>query len=563
MVKKGKKQIIVLLFCVLIISFLWFLCWRYSPFVFQENDDIYLKKLADGSETGTAENKLFFIGIILGTIMSCLYKMSSDVPWYSYILMGSLLISAIVPLFIMMCYIKSKIGKCIGLLIYLFFFYFFFVPQIMNMQFTVIASIACGIGILLICFDEEKNFLYISAFLIFLGLQIRKECAFMALPFAILMWGIRFISEKKRRYLILWGTMIVAIFSLSLIIENFAYVETEWKDFTDFSVMRSELYDYGEIPEYEGNRDVYNKLGISQEERNIINDYNLMFADDIDSNDLAQLAELHVRNSAQEILFTVLEKNMNGNIPLTRIIWMFYFADLILIFMISQNCKYKIKVLIELFSIKMVSIFLWIYVVGKGRFPDRIMVSLFFLECICVIGHLLMHRKDFTIKIKMITMFLLCIGMITIYVLSGGGSYVSSVKTNILYRLEYSTAFNELQKYIEQHKVNFYYIDIDVLNGGFTKKVFEKDVDAFNQAFMGGWLVRSPWYEKKFDNYGLEGSVKDLENENVYLVFKGKNSLAKRNLESFLHEKNFSKTFVTEDVIETKQGTVYEIVGVG
>ena len=560
MVKK-KEQILIMLFCIFVVSVLWFLCWKYSPFVFQENDDEYLKRLVSGSETGVPENRLLFVGVVLGTIMSSLYQINCDFPWYSLIMIGSLFISTIIFLFILLDYLTGIMEKCIGLIIYFGFFYIFLVPQIINIQFIVISSYMCGVGILLFCLGKgRKSYYILSLFTMFLALQIRKECVLMALPFVLLAWIMKYISLKKHKSIWLWAIVGMIILIAGLFLENIAYGRGEWKEFADFSVARSELYDYGMVPEFEKNRNMYQELNISQKERDIVSDYNLMFADTIDAKALTRLAELHDRKPIREVFFIVIEKNLQGNNPLTSFIWLLYFAELILIITTVKGKRDKILMIAELLSIKAGSLCLWMYLVWGGRYPDRIMVSLYFLECICVLSQFLMYKGYFSAKkIRMITVGILCLGMIVICYRKGM-PYINSLKNSISVRLEYSMAFNGLMEYIEKNKANFYYIDIDVMNGGITEKVFNKDERILNQAFMGGWMVKSPWYERKFELYGLKGAEADLRKNYVYLIFKNRDSVAKKNLKTFLENKYSKVSFITEDVIKTDQEIVYEVV---
>ena len=562
MVKK-KEKILILSFCIITSSVLWCLCWNYSPFVFQVNDDMYMKRLVSSAETGMPENRLFFVGIVLGTIMSSLYQLNVNFPWYSFIMVGTLFVSTIILLFIVLDNLTSKLERCIAAFIYLGFFYIFLVPQIINIQFTVISSYICGVGILMFWLEKgEKLYYILSLCLMLIAFQIRKECVLMALPFILVIWIMKFISPKRGKAIWLWAIAGVILLAVSLFLEGIAYRGREWKEFADFSVARSELYDYGTVPEFDENKNIYQELGISLKERNIVDDYNLMFANSIDAEDLEKLSELHERDSIDEVFSIVIEKNMPGNSALTSFIWLFYFIELVLIIAAIDSRRYKILMIIELLSIKAVSFCLWIYLVGKGRYPDRIMVSLYFLECICLVGHFLIHIGCFTRKkIKVIAACLLICGTLSVCYRQER-PYINSLKNSISVRLEYSTAFNSLQEYIKQHNENFYYIDIDVMKGGVTESVFCKDEKIFNQIFMGGWMVKSPWYEKKLELYELEGTEEDLKNENVFLVFKNRNSIAKNNLEIFLQDKCSKVFFITKDIIETEQGVEYEIVKV-
>lgn len=78
------------------------------PFVFYNNDDLYMKQIVSGELTGTPEAHLLHIGYLTGLFLSTLYKLFPPVPWYGILLFSYGYLSIILSIYMCMKHIKKR-----------------------------------------------------------------------------------------------------------------------------------------------------------------------------------------------------------------------------------------------------------------------------------------------------------------------------------------------------------------------------------------------------------------------------------------------------------------------
>ena len=78
------------------------------------------------------------------------------------------------------------------------------------------------------------------------------------------------------------------------------YASEEWQEFYEFFDARTELYDFQKLPEYEGNEEFYESIGLDEAEAALIINYNFGLDEDIDAQVIAQIAEYAAKKAAEE-----------------------------------------------------------------------------------------------------------------------------------------------------------------------------------------------------------------------------------------------------------------------
>ena len=77
---KMKKYHILISVCM---AAVWiFLINRFAGIVFETNDDRMITEIFSGAMTGAPEAHAYYVDYILGFILSSLYSITADVPWY-------------------------------------------------------------------------------------------------------------------------------------------------------------------------------------------------------------------------------------------------------------------------------------------------------------------------------------------------------------------------------------------------------------------------------------------------------------------------------------------------
>lgn len=563
---KKRKKIIILCFALIILL----LCCRVvSIFVFQENDDYFFTRLISGKETGICENKFYFIKVILGTVLAGLYRVNSTIPWFPILLEICLFCYYAVLLFNALKQNNSLMGDGLTVILFGIFFSMMFLPQIINIQFTVAASALCSTVVVLIAVVDEMKRVYLISFIMaMLAFSIRYECFLMAIPFVGMGMFIKLLRcrDKKKviKNSIFFACACVAGVFIGTIINNAAYGSAEWKEYVEYTKARSQLFDYPGVPSYEENVSLFDELNISEAEWRVtkINNH-LSFNRDIGTSQLKSIAQgkkVIDKKSVIEIFIEVVIKNLIKIPALSAIICLGYIFSIVLGIYEKENRK---KIFLLLSIIKFVTLLVWFYVVYKGRYPERIVISLYYLEFACLYSVCLTYFtcEKASVSLRKISAKFCTVGMIVIFLVFGI-IYMYEIRRNVIEKMEYSTSYRELQSYFNVNGQNFYYCDVAVISGGITNNIFVDDIVCVNQASMGGWLPRSPLYKEKYEQYGLSGTESDLLRDNVFLVFRGVDTEARDNLEAYLQEKDENIVFVTKEILETLQGSMFEIVKV-
>lgn len=113
---------------------------------FKTNDDIAMMLRAAGVSKVVAPSEyLLFTNVIIGWILKQLYTLHLDTPWYALYLVSSLLVSHIVLLYVAL---KNR-ASLLTVLLYLVYFFLVGLTLLLNLQFTIVASIVGLAGIAL------------------------------------------------------------------------------------------------------------------------------------------------------------------------------------------------------------------------------------------------------------------------------------------------------------------------------------------------------------------------------------------------------------------------------
>ncbi len=544
----------------------------FSRFAFQINDDFYISRLAAGIETGIPEDKLYFCGAVFSKALWLLYSISASVPWYSLILEGSLFF---VSVFVLCKFLKKAEKKweiatvffCFGI-----YWLFFVMPQMISLSFFVVPAAMCCAAILHYYCESGKIGTYIVSFLLlFAAVEIRREAAVMAIPFA----GMAFLGKvlpviREKKVVIANFCFAMAcglVFVVHIFLWNMAYGSPEWKEYAAYTKARSALFDYCILPDYsEETKEIYESAGISESELKILTEDNhLTFNTEFDADTIQMLRSAFgdtlnaEKPSLPECFLTAAGRKVKEIPTLSGLIvlvygWLLYGA--------VRNRGQRKRRLAELASAYAVSLLAWMVCVYRGRILERVSVSLYYFELSLLLGLVLAYagqeREEKEEKRKRLVF---CLGSVCIALLFGLG-YLKWKRDCNSGMLDWASAdYRELAGYMGEHEDNFYYLDISMVST-LTKEVFEEQDVNVNQALMGGWLPRTPYYHEKYEQYGLGGVKEDLLKPNVFLVFQGEDSEVKERLLAYLYEQDMRMVFETKDIVKTEVGTVFEIVGI-
>ena len=545
-----------------------FFCFRQrSPFIYQTNDDLFLKMLVSGEMCGICQTHLFHISYPVGVLLSGLYKLFPKFPWYGlfFCLVIGLVMAIILRLFLLLE--NSLLIRLVTLLLFMFFSYGFLFLHIAELQFTVVAAIAgCGALFVFVLAPEAdsyrkvlKNnigFLLLSA----CALCIRNQVFFMFLPFVGMIGFGKYLDagkERARKCLI----FLAGVFALMLIflcaVEKLAYRGEDWRIFSAYNKARANIYDYEGFPDYDAYKTIYQELGISRSSYEAAaHHYSIALESNIDQKSMEvlefivkqerHLSYTEIWGKLQEMAVLFVERHLSyADRPLNLLVYSCY----ILFFICGILCRKK-DVLRDIVFLGIARMFIWAYLLFYGRLPVRVSQSVYLAEFAVLLaiafrskvwelrevsGNMgiqkgTLARGFWSISIIFLTFDCFCIGF----------PKAKAVAAEASSRLQFSQAFVDIRDYFHAHPDKFYYLDMNSFSY-FTEDALGKNRGQYdNFLYLGSWMPHSPWYELKFNRAGISHPAEALyEDPNVYVVFMNAESIDDDYLQDF-YDENYS-----------------------
>ncbi|MBR6771634.1 MAG: hypothetical protein IKM28_10495 [Lachnospiraceae bacterium] len=415
----------------------------------------------------------------------------------------------------------------------------------------------------------------VSVLLAWLSYLFRTELLLLMLPFFAVAGLYRWSLEEKiftrtnvSKYFSIIGGILAGMLIFSLA-DTAAYSSAEWKEFLHFFERRTEVYDFQGIPSYEGNEELYHRLEITESEQNqLLSQYNFGLQEAVDAELLDEIATYQAQKKQENTAFIPLlvEKirlslyrtfhKTADDYPWNLAVVLGYLgvAVVMILTVWKENSVWglwkRLWKLVLLYGVRMA---LWLFILVKGRDPVRITHSLYLMEFCILAGMLQMEccgwwmdecpTKSETRKGGLARITRLIAGSTT------GRRIVSSVVPLALILLllvtlpqriqETDRAFiareaaaavdREWKEYCGRHPENFYFMDVyssvsypmePYASTPYSEKLFAGTPQRVgNYDLMGGWLVKSPLYRQKLEQFGIPSMEEGLlDMEQVYLM---------------------------------------------
>ncbi|HBK82495.1 MAG TPA: hypothetical protein DDZ41_02685, partial [Flavobacterium sp.] len=166
---------------LLSLMFLYIVVYAFLTPCFDSGDDFVMQSIASGTYTGTPDEHLVFINVILGFFLKFLYTNTQFINWYIVVLVGLQFIS----LYVIFLYLKLKNVNFFIVVTSLFIAIYF----IQNIQFTTISGLLCLAGMLVLNASLNHcniKFLIVSFFFLFLSSLLRLEMALLVGLFCVI-----------------------------------------------------------------------------------------------------------------------------------------------------------------------------------------------------------------------------------------------------------------------------------------------------------------------------------------------------------------------------------------
>lgn len=253
----------------------------------ETNDDLALSLLVEGAY-GERSPYMIYTNVLWGKLLVGLYTLLPTIKWYVVLMLVMLFAAYQGMTYVFLRLQGRKIGTVISTTILLFCGYYSYVV----FQYSRIAPVVTAGGILLLFYALEHADTKIEKRLCILagivmavwGSLIRFQMFAVAVVLAggaIGLYKVWTLAKEKREdwlkqigtYVAVFGT--VGVLSLGCyVIDRMYYSSEEWTSYQEFNVLRTELWDYG-FPNYDENRDVLEAIGISKQDYEYYQTWNM------------------------------------------------------------------------------------------------------------------------------------------------------------------------------------------------------------------------------------------------------------------------------------------------
>ncbi len=586
--QKKLESRVIGIFSALIVLLLFCYFRSLSPFIYQTNDDLFLKMIVSGEMTGTPESRMFYLSYPVGLFLSALYGISVQFPWYGLLFCFTIGLVMATILNAMLQSEKSLPVRLLTVLLFCLFSYGFLFLHIAELQFTTVTAMAgCGALFLFMLsspadslretLKNNLGFLLFSAY----GFCFRGQAFIMFFPM-IGMIGLGkyldagkgtslFHINKKRKNLLALAGIFLAVIGSLFLLEKLAYQREDWRIFSAYTEASEAVYDYEGYPDYDTHKETYRELGISPSSHEAAaHYYSIALEPGINQKTMETLAAIveqerklslsELPNKLGEMAAFFLDRHLSyTDRPLSLLVYCLY-----ILFFLCGIVSRKPKVLRDILFLGFARMVIWTYLIFYGRLPSRVSQSVYLAELVILLAIAFGNRiwaasetgDASEVKKTGISRRLICpvcwtfsVAILTVVCLRFGFPKAKAAAWEASSRLTFSQSFADMRNYFHAHPDNLYYLDMNSF-GSFTEDGLQPSTGTYdNFLYLGSWIPHSPWYDAKFERAQITDPAAALyEESNVFAVFMNTEGISYEYLEDFYAENHPG---VTLEIVET------------
>ena len=523
--KTFKKDFCFTLVCVGVYILV---LWNLIPFVYGIIDDRSMMEIVSGQYLGMPDPHTIFMGYWYSLFLTGLYTVLPNVDWYAFCYIVMQAMCMILILFRLVRERERKWEKVLCAVLALSSFAAFGVQATVQLSFTTTAAVL-GVTVVFLYATAEKLEWKDAAllfFLLFLTSQVRFDIFCMTVPVCAVLWIFRVaVQGQRERIQFLMPAAALVVLTLAMLGNLAGYGSAEWRAYKSYDNSRTAIYDFPDytFPEYEGAEELYSSVGIETKSRarTLIN-YNYTADDQITPEFFRDYIEAYQKMypSEQTVVQRLVQsvkdylKGVRDNrFYMQHLLGLVMYAGLVILALWKKEWGLLGKTLCT----GGIQGIMWIYLLYKGRIPDRVIYSMNLM--LLVTAFLLWREISPRISLPcaarkagvVACMFVLCY-------LAGAQTATFRGKNQELSR--WNQNIESLKEYCMEHPDHFYFNDVTSL--AFTTynvRLWRDQPYVMNYMSLGDWMSFSPIWKKKLEQEGIE-SVKEAlyGRNNVYLI---------------------------------------------
>ena len=496
------------------------------PVNYNVNDDVDLEYILSGSYTGTPDGHAIYIQALLSYPLSWLYRLFPGWNWYG-ILLYSLQWLGLALILERINEGVAGVGKHFlvsGNVLLVFFIAIW--ENYVSLTYTMTAGIL--LAAVMFWYAAGDNSLYVqavTAFLVLVGVSLRIQFLPVVLVPGIICWALKLYKEGIQKA---WQLPLMVISGLLVmaVCQYLAYGSQEWKDFLEFNEARTEVYDYTGVPAYEENREFYDRMGPGQQIFEALDIYDLTGRPEITAELLLSVADYQKEKQALPVLDRIKEAFRISGQSLFRDQYgksLFPLNAMMLViwtgFILISIRQKKYEYLLSGAAVLLAMGAMWFYLAWKGRLLYRI---LFIMQLLMITtGAGLWKYSGIAIspdwKVRQGILTASAMVMLVPAVLTGRGCYARVAEMR-----EQNKDRKILEQYFEEHPQQFYLLTTPLVAPITGELSLRNESHPMNYAELGGWVVRSPLYDCRLEQAGIQDLREMLLDQKGYVVTSGR-----------------------------------------
>lgn len=548
-----------------------FLMSLFFDFYFDLNDDTMMRDIMAGIYSGTPDGHNMQTLYPLGAFLALCCRACRTVPWYGLFLFlcqfGCFYLTGLR----LLTLLGKRGARLLALLGLVFFQWGIWLTHMVNVQYTITCAMLSAAAVFWVMTTPSslsgKAFVIKSIpsiLLTVLAYQLRTEMLLLSLPFMGFAVWVRWWEERNPftwksfgKYAAVLGLMAAGML-LSFLIDLAAYGSGEWRDFRRFFDARTTVYDYyPEVVTDDAYRAGLETLGVSPGKQILLRNYNFGLDEEIDTPLLGKVASYAVDAAGgardwgsifKESLFLYCYRTLHADdAPYNLLVLLGYAANIIsIVILYYEECdrsgvqtyegdgelpgeegrrrrqKMFLWRTVQLVLLVCMRTALWMFILLRGRDPERITHSLYLLE-FAVLAALLFryHVKQPGGEGRRGRMAVFLRGAAVSFLLLTAGRLavtIPSVSADQDRREQANRDWYAIDSYCREHPENFYFEDV-YSTVAFSDKLLEKRENTLaNYDIAGGWMCKSPLYREKLAQYGISAADEALYRRQAYFI---------------------------------------------
>lgn len=515
-------------------------------FYYDLNDDVMMKDVLSGVYAGTPDGRNMQMLYILGSCISLCYKLWQKIPWYGLFLclcqFASLYLTGVRLLRLCAGRTGKRLGKALGLALLTLFIWGVMLLHLTAVQYSVVCGLMASTAIFWFMTTPDglsaKDFVkqnIPAVVLVLLAFWLRTEMLLLLTPFIAAAGLFRLLAEKNplgKENWIKYGAVLGAVLAgmgCGLLIDQAAYGSAEWRSFRGFFNDRTRLYDFHmDVVTDDAYADSLAGMGISETQRQLLANYNFGLDEAIDGYMMKALAdraeELAAQDTDGQALLWDKAKQYGYRIVHLgdgsySVLALAGYGAVFVIGILTAVCrkgKGRFGCLAGLGLLALIRSVPWMYILLKGRDPERIIHPLYLAEFAVLAGMAAWYAGK--LSGGRTAFFPAGIGALLLLCMIPGS--LEKTGQDMRHRQQANQAAQEIDAYCAAHPDDFYFEDV-YSTVSFSQKMFE-DVDnsIANRDIMGGWMCKSPLYRQKLAYFGMDSMADGLLGEHTYVIIK-------------------------------------------